>query len=112
MNDSKWPDTRELWVCLNCGSVEWHLRGEVKAVLCECVAGVWTAMEQVWPAPWISVEERRELPEEWRGLVWQQEPVSMGRWTIGRWILKRWVSDRYIPLRCVTHYQPGPSAPE
>ena len=57
MNDSKWPDTRELWVCLNCGSVEWHLRGEGKAILCECVAGVWTTMVQVWPAPsgWISV---------------------------------------------------------
>ena len=72
------------------------------------------AMVHVWPAPseWISVEEQCELPEEWRGIVWQQEPGSMGRWTIGRWILNRWVSDRYIPLRCVTHYQPGPSAPE
>ena len=123
MNDSKWPDTRELWLCLNCGSVEWHLRGEGKAILCECVAGVWTTMEQVWPAPWISVEEQRpritNAHQTIRCIVWlvmddgnaMWRDESWGSWrnSAGRaWI--GWLAEP--PDGQYTHWQPGPSAPE
>jgi len=130
MNDSKWPDTRELWVCLNCGSVEWHLRGEVKAVLCECVAGVWTAMEQVWPAPsgWISVEHPPQIDSDGSSrikcLVWwvrQGDAFDEGAqgWRAEDWA--HWIGgdgsswtgwQHRDDARYYTHWQPGPSAPE
>ena len=112
MIDSKWPDTRELWLCLNCGSVEWHLRGEGKAILCECVAGVWTTMEQVWPAPsgWISMEDR--LPERDHAYLvriqedgWEWFDVDDWR---GRWY---WATESGYESQ-LTHWMEIPELPE
>ena len=103
-----------MWLCLNCGSVEWHLRGEGKAILCECVAGVWTTMEQVWPAPWISVEERLPWDDEGneneREIYWLVYVVTPGKcfWTLDYYVDGIW--ETYGEY--VTHWQPGPSAPE
>ena len=69
-------------------------------------------MVQVWPAPWISVEERLPAKGEYV-LAW-----AMHSW----WTLAlepyypdgscAWHDSEWMDFKYVTHWQPGPSAPE
>ena len=73
-------------------------------------------MGQVWPAPsgWISVEERLPWDDEGneneREIYWLVYVVTPGKcfWTFDYYVDGIW--ETYGEY--VTHYQPGPSAPE
>ena len=105
-----------LWLCPNCGSTSWE-PADTTSMQCQCQywPPVWTSMVQDWhraPSGWISVEERLHAKGEY------VLAGAMHSW----WTLAlepyypdgscAWHDSEWMDFKYVTHWQPGPSAPE
>ena len=104
-------DDKRLWVCPNCGSTSWEPSGTAE-INCQCqyYPPIWTQMVRVEvkerPAPsgWISASDPpKQAGSHW--LVWR------GTWLDAIWLYNSWW-DAVGQIHDVTHYMPGPSAPE
>jgi len=60
------------------------------------------------PSEWISVEERPAEPNVWM-IVWDSLAET---WVGAIWNERYWMTRDGLRLCSVTHYMPGPSAPE
>ena len=98
----------ETWVCPECGAFSRGPYREDHVPMCRH-DGQDVPMRLVWPAPsgWISVSD----PPKTAGTHWIIWHGGRGAWMEAWWRDDSWW-DSMGQIYGVTHYQPGPSAPE